>query len=425
MAGDFYYFQRKPWRGISCKDFQEGKTGVLHALTVGEKNKKKRTPRMFLCFMGMVLMGIGGPLSSLTAETVSGFTYSNARWAALGGSHATMADGFSTLFSNPAGFIASPEEWSAAEVSLSLYGPIFDILDLLTGYFGGSGSLDLSGIVGPQGLAAGGALTGPLSFGYVGKGLGFGFFNRVSLDAKTVGLSVAGSMTADILVVGGYSFRFVKVDAHTLDGGFLAKGFVRGSIPLSSSIFSVQDLFSGNIFASKPLDVLMGVGADLGLLYQYEQWVRLGITYHDVYSPALRNRYTSAQNFLEGNASLATDYVTIKPELDVGLSLSPSFPFLERYSTRVRFYMDYRDLLDLFLALIPRNPILNIGLGMEVTLLDVFQLRAGIADALPALGLGIDFSFMRFDLAMRGVELGLDPGVRPTYGVDLNLLFRY
>jgi len=62
---------------------------------------------------------------------------------------------------------------------------------------------------------------------------------------------------------------------------------------------------------------------------------------------------------------------------------------------------------------------------MEVTLLDVFQLRAGIADALPALGLGIDFSFMRFDLAMRGVELGLDPGVRPTYGVDLNLLFRY
>ncbi|MCX7656134.1 MAG: conjugal transfer protein TraF [Treponemataceae bacterium] len=336
-----------------------------------------------------------------------------------------MTDGFTTLFSNPAGFLASPEEWSVTEVSLSLYGPIFDMADLLIGYLGGSGSLDLSGIVGPQGLAAGGTLTGPLSFGYVGKGLGFGFFNRLSMDAKTVGLSVQGYTSADILVVGGYAFRFVTMDAHILDGGFLAKGFVRGTLPLSSSIFSVQDLVSGDIFSTKPFDLTMGVGLDLGLLYQYERWVRVGLTYHDVYSPALRSRYASTQTFLAGNVATATDYVTLKPELDLGVSFFPAFSVLERYSIAICFYADYRDILDLFMSLIPRNPILNIGLGMEATLLDVLHLRAGITDALPALGLGIDFPFMRLDLAMRGIELGLDPGVRPTYGIDLNVLFRY
>ena len=75
--------------------------------------------------------------------------------------------------------------------------------------------------------------------------------------------------------------------------------------------------------------------------------------------------------------------------------------------------------------MIPRHPLLNIGLGVEVTVLNALTLRAGIADALPALGFGLDLSFMTLDFAVYGRELGLDPGMQPVYAMSLGLLFRY
>jgi hypothetical protein len=85
---------------------------------------------------------------------------------------------------------------------------------------------------------------------------------------------------------------------------------------------------------------------------------------------------------------------------------------------------DYRDILD-FTSLISRNPILNIGAGLELTVLNVLSFRVGITDALPSFGLGLDLTFMTLDFAIRGKELGLDPGIQPVYGLDLGLLFRY
>jgi hypothetical protein len=72
-----------------------------------------------------------------------------------------------------------------------------------------------------------------------------------------------------------------------------------------------------------------------------------------------------------------------------------------------------------------RNPLLNVGLGVEIEMLHAFSLRLGIGDALPCLGLGLDLSFMTLDLAIHGKELGLDPGVQSTYALDIGLLFRY
>jgi hypothetical protein len=99
-------------------------------------------------------------------------------------------------------------------------------------------------------------------------------------------------------------------------------------------------------------------------------------------------------------------------------------PLLHRYISDVIIMMDYQNFMDLF-SLLPRNPILNIGIGAELVLLNVLSLRAGIADALPAVGFGLDLSFMKIDFALRGKELGLEPGMNPTYAVDLGLLFRY
>jgi hypothetical protein len=97
---------------------------------------------------------------------------------------------------------------------------------------------------------------------------------------------------------------------------------------------------------------------------------------------------------------------------------------IDRYITRLVVMADYHDIFDLF-SLIPRNPILNIGMGVEVTVLNALAFRAGIKDALPALGFGLDLTFMSLDFSIFGRELGLDPGIQPVYAMSLGLLFRY
>lgn len=371
-------------------------------------------------FLSMTLLFSG----SLAALPEKPFDYPSARLAALGGRHGTLVNDFTALFTNPAGFVEAQEEFSAAELSLSVYGPVFDIADSLVNFFGG-GPLDISGIVGPGGLATGLNLSGPLAFGWVGRGLGFGLFNRTVADAATLGATIQVRAVEEFLMTGGYSFRLINKGPSLLDAGFLGKGFVRGQLPLSASILTVTDLFSGNPLDTQPFTTVLGVGVDLGVLYQFAKTLSLSLVYHDAYSPVLVVPYTSALSFLTGGAASGSGaYNTVKSSLDAGIAYSPRFAFLDRYVSRLTLMADYRDMLDLW-ALIPRNPVLNVGIGLEVVVLDALSLRAGISDALPALGFGIDFSIMQLDFAMRGVELGLDPGIQTTYAVDVGLLFRY
>jgi hypothetical protein len=370
----------------------------------------------------LVALGLQQPLYAIPERP---FDFPSARLAALGGRHGTVVNDFTALFTNPAGFIEAKEGFSITELGLSVYGPVFDIADTLVNFLGSSGSLDISGIVGPGGLATGLNLSGPLAFGWVGRGLGFGLFNRTVADAATQGATIKVRALEEFLMTGGYSFRLINKNNSLLDVGFLGKGFVRGQLPLQASILTVTDLFNGNPLDTQPYMNTLGVGVDLGMLYQYARALSFSVVYHDVYSPVLVVPYSSTTSFFSGGAASGSGtYNTIQSSLDIGVAFNPHFDILDRYISRLSIMADYRDLLDLW-SLIPRNPILNVGLGIEVLVLDALSLRAGITDALPALGFGIDFSFMQLDFAMRGKELGLDPGVQTTYAVDLGLLFRF
>ena len=86
--------------------------------------------------------------------------------------------------------------------------------------------------------------------------------------------------------------------------------------------------------------------------------------------------------------------------------------------------LDYKDILDLF-AIVPRNAILNVGLGVEARVLDIVTLRAGIADALPSAGMGLNLSAFTMNISAYGAELGLDPGNRPYYNLLIDFDFKY
>ena len=85
---------------------------------------------------------------------------------------------------------------------------------------------------------------------------------------------------------------------------------------------------------------------------------------------------------------------------------------------------DYSDILD-FLNPVPRNAILKASLGLEIQMLDILYLRAGIRDALLAAGAGLKLGIFTLNLTAYGEELGLDPGVRPVYNLLVSLEFRY
>jgi hypothetical protein len=341
----------------------------------------------------------------------------SARAAGFGGIHAAQGDDFSSLFSNPASFVDIENQFSAAELSISLYGPVFELLDLA---MNSSEAIDISPLVGPGGFAAGFDIGGPIALGWVGGGLGFGVFNRTTADARVGSSMIRPVMAEEILLLGGYSFRVLDNRDHKLDFGFLGKGYYRGMLNLESSILNVTEMLDD--VRSRPFETHFGLGLDLGIKYGFAEKFSLALAGYDVFSPALLTRYAAFSDYGDGGSQ---SYAAVTPRLALGMLYRIRNDFLDRYLSDFIVMLDYRDMLDPLISLIPRNPVLYISLGAEIKLLEVLSVRAGIADALPSLGFGLDMKLFRFDFAMRGREMGLDPGIQPVYAIDIGLLFRY
>jgi hypothetical protein len=359
----------------------------------------------------------------LRGEPIEPFVMPSARFAGLGGRHAAAGDDFYAIFTNPAAFVDIADQFSIAELTISTYGPVFELIDLFRENSGSAGNLDISGIVGPGGFAAGFETGGPLSMGWVGRGLGLGFFNRLKSTATVSGTNIRPLVFGEFLLVGGYSFRIIDNNGHWFDAGFLGKGFFRGTLSLEASIFDAADVLDDPM--GRPFTTYLGMGADLGIRYTLKENFTAALVCYDVYSPVLVTPYDSMSAFGDksGPSPGGASYTTVDRRLDLGFRYRIRSIVIEKYISSITVMADYRDFLDLF-ALIPRNPVLNIGLGLEIKVLNALSFRLGLTDALPAFGMGLNLSFVTLDFAIRGKELGLDPGVQATYALDLGLLFR-
>ena len=224
----------------------------------------------------------------LCAENIKPFVMPSARAAGFGGIHAAQGDDFSSLFSNPASFAGIEKSFSAAELSISLYGPVFELLDLAVN---SSGTVNISPLVGPGGFAAGFDIGGPVALGWVGGGLGFGIFNRTTADARVTSAKIRPVAAEEILLLGGYSFRVLDNLDHKLDLGFLGKGYYRAMLNLESSILNVTEMFDD--VNSRPFETHFGFGLDLGINYSFAGKLSLALAGYDVFSPALVTRYAA------------------------------------------------------------------------------------------------------------------------------------
>ncbi len=336
----------------------------------------------------------------------------SARAAAIGGLHSALADDPVTLFSNPAGFRSVEPQFCAAEVTVSVYTPP------------GGKALEPS----PSSYAAL-QLLGPISFGYVGKGFGFGIFNTLSIRYGVYG----GTDTAideNLILAGGYAFRipFPQDSESSLDLGLSAKGFITTRSFTTKSIREVLssyvEISNLNGYRDGSVERVTGLGIDLGMLYSYKKTLYFGLVARNG-AFGKHKGYTTFQDFLNGNASSAV-YTFYAVDLSFGVAWKPQLGQLNRNFQDFILMLDYRDILDF--AVWPStaiHPLLHIAFGCEFKLLEILSIRFGLYQCLPSAGIGLDLTLFTLNATFSGFELSDSPWGSPIYNTMIGLEFSY
>jgi hypothetical protein len=380
----------------------------------GGKEKFMRKKIAFLVLFVCVL-------ASAFAEDMAPLTITSTRNAARGGPHVAYTDDVYALFVNPAA-LQKANQWSFFELSPALIGPLFDIVDIINsgdpGKALGEFASAQKGRI-PLGLE----LRGPLSFGYAANGLGFGVWDRIFVDAQVKGVDIDATVTADLILNYGMSFRLLDLPGHTVDAGFVVKPFVRGMAHKEMSGLDLVD-DSDLLLKDFTVPIIMGLGFDLGFMYRFSEDFAVGLTVDDV--------FTGGSVVASAMGSVQDTVYRVPTSLNLGLahtlrlnrfwSAAPS-PLQSAYAA---FMFDWHNVTDSFYAddYTKRNASLNLGIGMEIGLFNFVKLRMGINEMLPAFGVGLEPGPFQFNFAMYGKELGKEPGRFSTYVYDFSIAVR-
>ena len=377
----------------------------------------------------------------VSAQSVDDGLLPSAAAAATGGSHVAAATGFDALFANPAGLAGTAPQFSVAELSVRSTGPVFTLAGLVMRSLAGEDAIALLGSPDVQrllsALYARATVTGPLAFGYVGGGMGFGVYNVTDMTVQSVPGGIETIVGERILLRGGYGLSVpIPLESSGAPGswgtasvGLGVKGFVRGDVTVATTLLGLPTFLESigpDLVADSPFSLISGFGVDLGLRYAFPFPVTIGLTVEDLYTPTAATAYSSFPGFLDGDsATAATVYALLPQRINLGVLWSPRLGVIERYVGDLRLMMDYRDIFGVLIAPADsRNLVLLFGLGAEATLLDVLSVRVGFSEGLFAAGLGLDLTHVRLSAAMFGSELSSEPGLRPQYNLAIGLEFR-
>jgi hypothetical protein len=388
----------------------------------------KKTAALFL-----VLLGLSAALSA-ESKWMAPLGFPSTAGNGMGGPHVAYTSDIYALFVNPAA-LQWTNQGSILEISTAIIGPlnkfiksggnILDAVKNMQDSFGeGSGNPfgPLLDILDEGKLPLGVDIRGPFSVGYAANGLGFGLFSRVFADARIIGTDVDAVAYADFMVPFGMSFNILKVQDHELVAGFTLKPFVRimaddvelNALDLVNDVDSLENI---------SVPVLGGLGNDLGLLYRFKRDLVAGLTLGDVYT------FGARMGSINGDSP---DLYRVPTSLNAGVAYT--FRLASVWETAPRVLqsayvapmMDWRSLNNIFTwnDRTHRNPILDLGMGAEFGLFNFLKLRVGLRDMLPSIGLGLEPRVFKFNIAVYGKELGNEPGINSTMGLDISFAFR-
>jgi hypothetical protein len=352
-------------------------------------------------------------------EDMAPLTISSTRNAGRGGPHVAYTDDVYALFVNPAA-LQKANQWSFFELSPALVGPLFDIFNIVNsddpGKALGEFASDQKGRI-PLGLE----LRGPLSFAYTANGLGFGVWDRVSVDTRIRGIDIEATLMADFILNYGMSFRLLDLNYCELDVGFVVKPFLRG---MAYKEMSGLDLVDDPDILMKnfTVPIIMGAGFDLGFMYRFYEDLAVGLTVDDV--------FTGGGAVASAMGATPDTFYRVPTTLNLGLAytlrLDRVWKDAPLQSAYAAFMFDWHNLTDAFYFddYTKRNPSLDLGLGLELGLFNFLKIRMGLNEMLPSFGIGLEPGPFQFNFAMYGKELGKEPGRFSTYVYDFSIAIR-
>jgi hypothetical protein len=343
------------------------------------------------------------------------------RASAIGGLHAALADDSDTLFSNTAGLSSVRPQWTFGEVALSFYDS--------------AAAIAAEAIAGTSGSAADRrgtfSLWGPLAFSYVGKGWGFGLFSSMNVFIHAYG-AIPGAremLEPNLVLIGAKAFRLPLParSQSTLDLGFSLVGFASARGVTETDIREVlqSKVSFWELMASiTNFRRAVGAGVEFGLLYSFQDWLSVGLTGRNLAFVQIRDFNTLLDYF---NGVPSSPWYNFLPlDITAGVLFRPPLGWFGRYLSDLKLMVDYHSIFDwLFYPPGATNPLLHIGLGIELKLLQIVSLRAGYYQCLPSAGLGLDFTLFAINFAYFGREMSSEPGGAPVYCYSMGLEFKY
>ncbi len=369
-----------------------------------------------------------------------------------GGTAVADADGYTALFSNPAGFVGTPGEvtvlsarsWVHASPARAL-----EVARLVVGSSSVSGDGSsyerLERELRRNGLGAGGSA----GIAYVGRGLGLGLVTTVDgfLYGKSFELA-AGELTSELALIGGWAFPF-EIGPVRLQVGAAGRPLVRvhslidaeetpaAAAALAQQVLGVQTAYDGDDYAAELSETYYGYGLaiDGGAQLFWNRW-SLGFAVRDIADTSLNYSKTDLREVLdelrgralpaeaeeddEGYLEAGARKIPMRGTVGIGYHSSLD-GWSEVLDARVRLEYD-----DLFERVYPELPAASrIGAGLELRAWNRLSLRTGMYQGYLTAGFGLDLPGVELNAAAFSRELGSEFRDKRSSTVALELAIRF
>jgi hypothetical protein len=379
--------------------------------------------KKFMVFI-FVLYCAAAVFAEETRTEMPRFEIPTARSNGFGGSHIAYTDDVFALLVNPAA-IMQVRQRSFFTISPSVVSPQ-KIIEFVGNTDDIGKALEaLNNPKNPGKIPLGFSLNEfPLSISWVANGFGFGIWDRIHADVEIIGTTAEAVLLADVVVPFGFAFKILDTAAHDVDAGITLKGFGRG---YGEKMVTVTEVISdfGSIADDLGAPVIAGFGIDLGFLYRWNIGLSAGITFDDIVNHGFEVARIGNGEAADGYYVPFSMNLGVAYDFRIGNVWKTAPGFIARTGITAAFDWHNFDLLfETKNPYFKKNPVLGIGAGLQLSLADIFKVRIGMNEMLPAFGVGFDLGALKIDVAYYGKELGLEPGQMPAAMLDVTLAIR-
>jgi hypothetical protein len=354
---------------------------------------------------------------------------------AQGGSFTAVANGFNSLFYNPAGFASEDSDLTILSTTCWAYmnpASIGDVIDAMQT----NDQAIIAETVGGQITSGGIGVGTSAGLGLITGGLGVGA--ALIIDSNVYGgdniLDVSADFHATLGLVAGYALNLNLLGLNWKIGADLRPMYrIHVPVPNDRALGLITGLLNGNTddaFAelnSQAALAGIGVGIDIGTMVELGP-VIAALSIRDAFGTSFNYNSVLFEEFMESfsggteptGEEVSDDYV-IPMDVSAGVAFHPDLGALS-WLIDPTIHADIQDIVGVIAN--GRSPWTLIHIGAEAKILRVLKARAGFNQGYITMGVGAHLLFFDINAAVFTRELGKYIKDQPNSGATIEVAFR-